>query len=100
MDVCVITKDKTDMLRNYVKPNERAQKEQRYGFKRGTTAWTKEKIWDLVVKDGECCYMQAFKASRAAAWTLLTPTLRPRPRPDILDLTPAEAAPADRMDTT
>ncbi len=54
VDVCVITKEKTDMLRNYVKPNERAQKEQKYGFKRGTTAWTKEKIWDLVVKDGEC----------------------------------------------
>ncbi|KDN50352.1 putative 20S proteasome beta2 subunit [Tilletiaria anomala UBC 951] len=51
VDVCVITKEKTDNLRNYVKPNERGVKEQKYGFKRGTTAWTKEKIWDLVVKD-------------------------------------------------
>ena len=51
VDVCVITKDKTENLRNYVKPNERAVKEQRYGFARGTTKWKKEHVWDLVIKD-------------------------------------------------
>ena len=51
IDVCVITKDKTDMLRNYIKPNERVQKEKRYNFRRGTTAWTKEKVRSLIVSE-------------------------------------------------
>lgn len=38
VDVCVITKDNVEYLRNYQKPNERAAKEQSYKFKRGTTA--------------------------------------------------------------
>ncbi|KAL5521995.1 PUP1 [Sanghuangporus sanghuang] len=51
VDVCVITKDHTEMLRNYRKPNERVQKENTYKFRRGTTAWTKEKIRELVVDE-------------------------------------------------
>ena len=43
----------TDMLRNHVKPNERAQKERRYVFRRGTTAWDKnsEKIRSSIVEE-------------------------------------------------
>ncbi|KAL9622792.1 MAG: hypothetical protein Q9160_002911 [Pyrenula sp. 1 TL-2023] len=45
VDVCVIEKDKpTQMLRNYIKPNERAKKERNYKFQKGTTAWLKEKV--------------------------------------------------------
>ncbi|KAL5501100.1 PUP1 [Sanghuangporus vaninii] len=51
VDACVITKDHTEMLRNYRKPNERVQKENTYKFRRGTTAWTKEKIRELVVDE-------------------------------------------------
>jgi 20S proteasome subunit beta 2 len=49
VDACVITATKTDMLRNFVKPNERVTKERTYGFRRGTTAFTKEEIRNLVV---------------------------------------------------
>ncbi|KAG8998373.1 proteasome core particle subunit beta 2 [Tulasnella sp. JGI-2019a] len=51
VDVCVITKDRTDMLRNYLKPNERAVKERTYGFRRGTTAIKKETIRKFDVTD-------------------------------------------------
>jgi 20S proteasome subunit beta 2 len=44
VDVCVITENKTTLLRNYLKPNERGQKERDYKFARGTTAVLKEKI--------------------------------------------------------
>ena len=44
VDVCVITKDKTDMLRNYETPNERAVKEHVYRFRRGATAVKKEVV--------------------------------------------------------
>ena len=44
VDVCVITKDMTTMLRNYIKPNEREQKQKSYKFKPGTTAVLNEKI--------------------------------------------------------
>lgn len=37
VDVCVITKDNVEYLRNYGKPNERGQKEQKYTYPRGTT---------------------------------------------------------------
>ncbi|CAG8491771.1 9708_t:CDS:10 [Acaulospora morrowiae] len=54
VDVVVLTKEKTEILRNYAKPNERAQKEQSYKYKRGTTAFLKESIRDLViVTEGE-----------------------------------------------
>ena len=39
------------MLRNFVKPNERVQKERRYTFRRGTTAWKKEEVRKLVVEE-------------------------------------------------
>ena len=44
VDVCVITDQKTTLMRNYVKPNERGQKEKSYKFERGTTAVLNEKI--------------------------------------------------------
>ncbi|UZJ54414.1 hypothetical protein CBS101457_003734 [Exobasidium rhododendri] len=51
VDVCVITKEKTDMYRGYEKPNERAVKEQKYGFDKGTTPWTKEQIRDMIIRE-------------------------------------------------
>ena len=48
VDVCVIEKDKTEMLRNYRRPNERVTKEQRYTPRRGATAITKKDVWNLV----------------------------------------------------
>lgn len=45
VDACVIEKDKpTQLLRNFVKPNERGQKERSYRFQKGTTAWLDEKV--------------------------------------------------------
>lgn len=45
VDVCVIEKDQpTQMLRNYMKPNERGRKERNYRFPRGTTAWLDQKV--------------------------------------------------------
>lgn len=51
VDVCVIREKTTQMLRNYRKPNERVHKEQDYKFPRGTTAWTKEQIRDMIVQE-------------------------------------------------
>ncbi|PWN93019.1 putative 20S proteasome beta2 subunit [Acaromyces ingoldii] len=51
VDVCVITKDQTDMYRNLEKPNERGVKEQKYGFSKGTTPWTKERIREMIVRE-------------------------------------------------
>lgn len=45
VDVCVIEKDKpTQLLRNYIKPNERVKKERNYRFAKGTTAVLNEKV--------------------------------------------------------
>ena len=44
VDVCVITAEKTTLLRNYIKPNERGVKERDYKFKRGTTAVLDERV--------------------------------------------------------
>lgn len=44
VDVCVITQDKTTLMRNHIKPNQREQKQKSYTFKRGTTAVLAEKI--------------------------------------------------------
>ena len=45
VDVCVIEKDKpTQLMRNYIKPNERARKERNYRFAKGTTAVLDQKI--------------------------------------------------------
>ena len=51
VDACIIMKDHTEMLRNYRRPNERAVKENTYKFRRGTTAWTKEDVRNLVVDE-------------------------------------------------
>ena len=51
VDACVITASHTEMLRNYVMPNVRVEKERRYGFRRGTTAWTRENVRDLIVSE-------------------------------------------------
>ena len=51
VDACVITATRTETLRNFVKPNERAVKERTYGFRRGTTAWTAEKVRSLIVSE-------------------------------------------------
>lgn len=52
VDVCVIREKDTEMLRNYRTPNERASKERSYKLPRGTTAWTREQIYDMVVNEG------------------------------------------------
>ena len=44
VDVCVITEDKTTLMRNYIQPNKREKKQRDYKFARGTTAVLKEKI--------------------------------------------------------
>ena len=44
VDVCVITAEKTTLLRNHIRPNQREQKQRSYVFKRGTTAVLKEKV--------------------------------------------------------
>lgn len=45
VDVCVIEKDQpTQLLRNYMKPNERPQKERNYRFPRGTTAYLDQRV--------------------------------------------------------
>ncbi|KAI1922421.1 proteasome core particle subunit beta 2 [Ophidiomyces ophidiicola] len=45
VDVCVIEQDKpSQLLRNYIKPNERGKKERNYRFQKGTTAWLDQKI--------------------------------------------------------
>ncbi|KAL8954216.1 MAG: hypothetical protein Q9193_007331, partial [Seirophora villosa] len=44
VDVCVITADKTTLMRNHIRPNQREQKQRSYLFKRGTTAVLKEKV--------------------------------------------------------
>lgn len=45
VDVCVMEKGKpTQILRNYIKPNERVKKERNYRFPKGTTAVLNEKI--------------------------------------------------------
>lgn len=44
VDVAIITKDKTTLKRNYIKPNEKEPKLQSYHFPKGTTAVLNEKI--------------------------------------------------------
>ncbi|CAD6922516.1 unnamed protein product, partial [Tilletia laevis] len=51
VDVCIIEKQGTEMLRNY-RVLAREAKEQRYGFRRGTTAYTKEEIFSMIQKQG------------------------------------------------
>jgi 20S proteasome subunit beta 2 len=53
VDVCVIKKDRTDMRRNFVKPNERVQKEKNYVFRRGATDFKRDRelVRSLVVSE-------------------------------------------------
>nr|POE48721.1 proteasome subunit beta type-2 [Quercus suber] len=44
VDVAIITKEKTTLKRNYIKPNVREQKMRNYKFERGTTAVLDERI--------------------------------------------------------
>lgn len=44
VDVCVITGEKTTLLRNYIRPNEREKKQRSYKFPRGTTAVLNERV--------------------------------------------------------
>ena len=44
VDVCVITEEKTTLMRNYITPNVREQKQRNYRFQRGTTAVLNEKV--------------------------------------------------------
>ncbi|EEH47643.1 proteasome core particle subunit beta 2 [Paracoccidioides brasiliensis Pb18] len=45
VDVCIIHKEKpTQLLRNFIKPNERVRKERTYRFAKGTTAWLNQKV--------------------------------------------------------
>ena len=44
VDVCVITNEKTTLLRNYITPNVREKKMRNYKFQKGTTAVLNEKI--------------------------------------------------------
>lgn len=53
VDVCVITKDGGQILRNYQKPNERKYKAQYQGFPKGTTPVLKESIMSLVTVEGD-----------------------------------------------
>jgi 20S proteasome subunit beta 2 len=44
VDVCVITSEKTTLMRGHVKPNQREKKQRNYKFPKGTTAVLNEKI--------------------------------------------------------
>ena len=44
VDVCVITPEKTTLMRNYITPNVREKKMRDYKFARGTTAVLNEKV--------------------------------------------------------
>ena len=51
VDACIITANSTEMLRNVEMPNQRPEKENRYIFRRGTTAWKKEEVRSLIVSE-------------------------------------------------
>lgn len=44
VDVCVITAEKTTLMRNHIRPNQREEKQKSYKFPRGTTAVLNERI--------------------------------------------------------
>ena len=44
VDACVITAEKTTLMRNLVMPNQREKKERSYKFARGTTAVLDQKV--------------------------------------------------------
>jgi hypothetical protein len=51
VDACIITAAQTEMLRNVEMPNQRVQKERKYGFRRGTTAWKTENVRSLIISE-------------------------------------------------
>jgi 20S proteasome subunit beta 2 len=51
VDACIITATSTEMLRNVEMPNQRAEKENRYKFRKGTTTWKKEDVRSLIVTE-------------------------------------------------
>ncbi len=51
VDACIITATHTEMLRNVEMPNQRVEKERKYGFRRGTTAWKRETVKSLIVEE-------------------------------------------------
>lgn len=51
VDVCIISKNKNEMLRNYVRPNERVPKELSYRFRHGTTSVKKIEVRKFVVAE-------------------------------------------------
>lgn len=67
VDVCVIERDQpTQLLRNYIKPNERGSKERNYRFPKGTTSWLKEKV--IKKEDiGKYVTVQELSSEEAAA---------------------------------
>jgi 20S proteasome subunit beta 2 len=44
VDVAVLTAEKTTLMRNYIRPNERVPKLKSYAFRKGTTAVLNEKV--------------------------------------------------------
>lgn len=48
VDVCVVEKGKSQMMRNYRTPNVRSSKQLRYTPKPGSTAVKKTDVWSLV----------------------------------------------------
>lgn len=66
VDACVITASHTEMLRNFVKPNERVQKERSYTFRRGTTEFKKEEIRALIVEE-DVTYISGGRAAEGEA---------------------------------
>ncbi|KAH9914078.1 proteasome subunit [Epithele typhae] len=64
VDACVITASHTEMLRDYVKPNERVQKERTYKFRRGTTEIKNDEIRALAVEE-DITYIPTARGRRA-----------------------------------
>jgi 20S proteasome subunit beta 2 len=51
VDVCVLEKGRNEMLRNYVRPNERVEKELSYRFRKGTTAVKRIQVKQFVIAE-------------------------------------------------
>jgi 20S proteasome subunit beta 2 len=51
VDVCIISNKKNEMLRNYVRPNERVAKELSYRFRKGTTNVKRVEIRKFVIAE-------------------------------------------------
>lgn len=67
VDVCIIEKGRNEMLRNYVKPNERVPKEISYKFRKGTTAIKKIDVRQFVVAEEVISLVQDTKGDSVRA---------------------------------